>query len=60
MVRIREILMNVWSFLREACGENDYARYRAHALARGVEPEPQETFYLNKLHRKYSTPSRCC
>jgi hypothetical protein len=60
VVRIHELLISVWGFLREACGENDYARYRAHVLARGGKPQPPGDFYLEKLNKKYSTPNRCC
>ncbi len=60
MARIHQILISVWGFLREACGENDYAHYRDHVLARGEKPQPAGDFYREKLNNKYSTPNRCC
>ena len=58
--RSQKLLRRAWALLREACGEKDYARYRAYVAARGGTPESPRDFYLNKLHRKYSNPSRCC
>ena len=49
-----------WNYLREASGENDYARYRAHALAREGSAMTEEEFYLWQLRRKYSQINRCC
>jgi hypothetical protein len=54
------ILRTLWEYLREASGEKDYARYRAHALARGLEPMSQDAFHLARWEHKYSRPSRCC
>jgi len=53
-------LRHLWRLLREACGENDYARCCADARARGQELPTPEAYYLAKLHRKYSRPTRCC
>jgi hypothetical protein len=50
----------VWSYLREACGENDYARHCARAQAEGTPAMTAERFYLWQLGRKYSRISRCC
>ncbi len=60
MTRLAEFLGKVWEFLREACGENDYARHRARALLSGERPMTAEAFYLDKIHHKYSRPCRCC
>ncbi len=60
MLAISELLRSVWHFVREMCGENDYARCCSRARVRGEEPPTPEAFYLAKLHRKYCHPSRCC
>ncbi len=60
MANFQEFLRTVWQFLREACGEKDYARYRARILALGGRPLTTEAFYLRQLQHKYSQPSRCC
>jgi len=57
---IIQLLKSVWSFLREASGENDYQRYCTRAGARGESPLSADDFYLSRLERKYSRPSRCC
>ncbi len=60
MVQFKKVLTSLWTYLREACGENDYARYRARAPAdRGCIMSPEE-FYIWKLRQKYSRISRCC
>ncbi len=53
-------LRRLWHLVREACGENDYARCCADAAAHGQEPPTPEAFYLANLQRKYSRPTRCC
>ncbi len=60
MAQFYGILMVAWEWLREACGENDYARHCARAKILGVEPLTLQAFYLTQLHSKYSRPSRCC
>jgi hypothetical protein len=60
MVQIKKVFTGIWAYLQEACGENDYERYRACVLGRGDSPLPPDKFYLLKLRRKYSTISRCC
>ncbi|MBZ5668124.1 MAG: putative selenoprotein [Acidobacteriia bacterium] len=60
MPSISVLLHRLWHYLREICGENDYARCCAQASARGEEPPTPETFYLAELRRKYSNPTRCC
>jgi uncharacterized short protein YbdD (DUF466 family) len=60
MALIRRAIKTIWQFLREACGENDYARYCEAAARRGDRPLSQEAFYLSKLNKKYSRPNRCC
>jgi putative selenoprotein len=54
------IFRAAWNYLREASGENDYARYRARALAQEGPVMTEEAFYLWQLHRKYSRINRCC
>ncbi len=60
MLELQILMRTVWQYLREACGENDYARYRARALRKGSRPLPPDEFYLWKLRVKYSRVSRCC
>ena len=60
MTRLMIILRTLWEYLREASGEKDYARYRAHVLASGREPLSLQAFYLARWEHKYSRPSRCC
>lgn len=52
----------IWSILREASGETDYARYCQHLRAHHPDrPLPSEKqFYLERLNRKYARVSRCC
>ena len=60
MARLLKVLRVLWEYLREASGENDYAHYRAHVLARGREPVTLQAFYHLRWEHKYSRPSRCC
>lgn len=60
MARLRQVLRGLWEYLREVCGENDYARYRAAVLSSGGQPLTPECFYLWKQHHKFSHPNRCC
>jgi len=60
MIRLQEITRYIWQLLVEACGENDYERYRERALARGEAALAAEAFFLERLERKYARPSRCC
>ena len=60
MIHLQNLLRRAWQFLREACGENDYARYRAAAIGRGEPPLTPEAFYLSGLQKKYYRPNRCC
>lgn len=60
VIQLQKLLRRAWKFVREACGENDYARYRATAISRGELPLTPEAFYLSGLHNKYSRPNRCC
>jgi len=60
MAQLGRLLREIWAFLREVSGENDYDRYRARALAQGEPLLSPEDFYLDKLRRTYSRPHRCC
>ncbi len=60
MAQLQIVIRTFWELLREACGENDYDRYRARALAAGGEPMTPQVFYLWRNERKYSRPNRCC
>jgi Selenoprotein, putative len=57
---LRKLLGGLWEYLREASGENDYARSRARALEQGAEILSPGDFYEEKLREKYSRPNRCC
>ena len=57
---IHGLLQRLWQFLRDATGENDYARYQTFALSHGDPPMTREAFYLSQLQKKYSRPNRCC
>jgi len=60
MASMCRVVKTLWEFLREVCGENDYARYRARALALGEPLLSPQDFYAEKLRRTYSRPNRCC
>ena len=60
MTRLLKFLHALWGYLREASGENDYARYRSHVLGLGQMPMTLQAFYLTRWEHKYSRPSRCC
>jgi hypothetical protein len=60
MTQLCKVIRGIWQFLREASGENDYARYRSHLLALGGQPLGPRDFYLEQVRRKYSRPSHCC
>jgi uncharacterized short protein YbdD (DUF466 family) len=60
MARLVSIFRAAWNYLREASGENDYARYRVRALVQGIPAMTAERFYLEQLRRKYSQINRCC
>jgi len=60
MIRLQRWIELVWQYLREVSGENDYARYRARALAQGIAPLSPGEFYVAQLRRKYSRINRCC
>ena len=46
-----------WSWLRAVSGDSAYEAYLRKA---GPVPLSREAFYLEALHRRYSTISRCC
>lgn len=52
--------LNLWEYLREVCGENDYARYQRHMLSRDGRLMTPAEFYLWKQRHKYARPNRCC
>ena len=60
MLGFTKLVQTLWQYLREVSGENDYARYRSHALGQKVEPMSPSKFYLLKLQEKYSCINRCC
>ena len=60
MTRLLKVQRVLWEYLREASGENDYARYQSHVLTLGQEPMTLQAFYHLRWEHKYSRPSRCC
>lgn len=57
---LAKALQKFWEFLREASGENDYARYFERARKLGGRPLTRQAFYLAQQEHKYSRPARCC
>ena len=57
---IKKTPQNLWNYLREVSGEEDYARYRMEAIARGENVMTPRKFYQQQQQRKYSRPNRCC
>ncbi len=60
MTQLQRLIQVFWEYLREATGENDYAHYRARALAGGGCPMSPKEFYVWQLREKYSRINRCC
>ncbi len=60
MIFLLDRLSAFWNYLREASGENDYARYRMWMLAKGCKPVSKREFYDQRQQEKYSRPNRCC
>ena len=60
MEYLRAALKTLWQYLREVSGENDYARYKARALADGRPPLTPAEFYVARQKHKYSRINRCC
>jgi Selenoprotein, putative len=60
MRQLATMLGKIWEYIREASGENDYARYFARAARQGEEPLSRRAFYLSQLEHKHSRPNRCC
>lgn len=56
----KTLLGKLWNYLREVSGENDYARYCARVRNLGGQPLSARAFYIEKLNRKNSRPTRCC
>jgi len=65
------VLRLAWSWLRQVSGDAAYENYlrcaRHHVPAGGLtgcsgslRPLSRAEFYLDSLHRRYSTVSRCC
>jgi uncharacterized short protein YbdD (DUF466 family) len=57
---LRAALKTLWHYLREASGENDYARHKVRALADGRPPLTPAEFYVARTKHKYSRINRCC
>ena len=61
LAKTRRFLAHGWSCLREVCEDNAYDRYRVPAGRNRSQPKlTAAEFYLQRLERKYSRPSRCC
>ena len=57
---MRAALAGFWSGFRAVFGDSAYESYVRHARSHGHPPPSREQFYLETLHRRYSTISRCC
>lgn len=59
---IKRLAAELWLGIREWCGDSAYERY---VQAQRTKPEkcclltPAE-FYVERVNRRYSRPSRCC
>lgn len=50
-------LRALWRWLRAVSGDSAYEAYLRRA---GPVPLSREAFYLEALHRRYSSINRCC
>ena len=60
--RVKILLRRIWRGIREWCGDAAYERYaKSHArhCCCGALLSREE-FYLQQLHKRYSSVSRCC
>ena len=60
--RAKVLLRRVWRGIREWCGDAAYERYaKSHARHSCCAALlSREEFYLQQLHKRYSSVSRCC
>jgi uncharacterized short protein YbdD (DUF466 family) len=60
--RVRRSCAAVWRGLREWCGDAAYERYLSSPATRvsGQTPLTAQEFYVERVNRRYSRPSRCC
>ena len=59
---VRRAMRRSWRGLREWCGDAAYERYlKSGAYRVGADgPLTAKEFYLERLNRRYSQPTRCC
>ena len=57
---MRTALREAWAWFRAVFGDSAYESYVRHARSHGHPAPTREQFYLETLHRRYSTISRCC
>jgi uncharacterized short protein YbdD (DUF466 family) len=59
---VRRAMRRSWRGLREWCGDAAYERYLksgTHQVGTNG-PLTAKEFYLERLNRRYSQPTRCC
>jgi Selenoprotein, putative len=60
--RVARSLRTVWRGLREWCDDAAYERYLSSRATRASAQAPltAQEFYVERVNRRYSRPSRCC
>jgi uncharacterized short protein YbdD (DUF466 family) len=60
--RMKRLAVNLWLGIREWCGDSAYERYvqaqKTKSEKSGLLTPAQ--FYVERVHRRYSRPNRCC
>jgi uncharacterized short protein YbdD (DUF466 family) len=59
---LMRVARNIWSGVREWCGDRAYDRYVQAQTSKSAQApllSPKE-FYVEQLNRRYSRPNRCC
>lgn len=59
---VRRAMRRAWRGLREWCGDAAYERYLQSGGYRVGKNGPlsAKEFYVERLNRRYSQPTRCC
>ncbi len=63
VVKSRWVAQSIWQGLREWSGDAAYERFCHRITARHAtqaEIPSAEQFYLDRVHRRFSRPNRCC
>jgi uncharacterized short protein YbdD (DUF466 family) len=61
-IRMKQFAAKLWLGIREWCGDSAYERYVQEQRTNPEKPcllTPTE-FYVERVNRRYSRPSRCC